>query len=151
MRYHWGKRQTQISFVLSVLKDSPLCLDLEKTSKICWLSYERHRVALFRILFLNWKKKLTNFAKIKNTLERKAYKNANESFVIFQFLAHLSWKLKWAFLIAFRPSSVCLSVCLSVCPSVNFSYFRLLLKNHCTNFNQTWHKTSLGEGNSSLF
>ena len=30
------------------------------------------------------------------------------------FLAYLSWKLKCAFLIAFRPSSVCLSVCLSV-------------------------------------
>jgi hypothetical protein len=29
-------------------------------------------------------------------------------------LAHLSWKLKWAILIAFCPSSVCLSVCLSV-------------------------------------
>ena len=27
------------------------------------------------------------------------------------FLAHLSWKLKWAFLITCRPSSVCLSVC----------------------------------------
>ena len=62
------------------------------------------------------------------------------------FLANLSWKLKWAFLIAFR-----LSVCPSVCPSVNFSYFRLLLKNHWTNFNQTWHKASLGEGDSSLF
>ena len=30
------------------------------------------------------------------------------------FLAHLSWKLKWAFLITCRPSSVRLSVCLSV-------------------------------------
>jgi hypothetical protein len=30
------------------------------------------------------------------------------------FLAHLSWKLKWAFLIALCPSSVCPSVCLSV-------------------------------------
>jgi hypothetical protein len=30
------------------------------------------------------------------------------------FLAHLSWKLKWAFLIARCPASVCLSVCLSV-------------------------------------
>ena len=27
---------------------------------------------------------------------------------LFMFLAHLSWKLKWAFLIAFHPSSVCL-------------------------------------------
>jgi hypothetical protein len=30
----------------------------------------------------------------------------------FLFLAHLSWKLKWAILIAFCPSSVCPSVCL---------------------------------------
>ena len=30
------------------------------------------------------------------------------------FVAHLSWKLKWAFLITCRPSSVRLSVCLSV-------------------------------------
>ena len=30
------------------------------------------------------------------------------------FLAHLSWKLKWAFLITCRPSYVCLFVCLSV-------------------------------------
>ena len=44
-------------------------------------------------------------------------------------------------------SSVCLSVHLSVC---NFSYFRLL-KNHWANFNQTWHKASFGEGDSSLF
>ena len=39
------------------------------------------------------------------------------------FLAHLSWKLKWAFLIARCPASVCLSVCPSVCPSVNFYIF----------------------------
>ena len=33
------------------------------------------------------------------------------------FLAHLSWKLKWAFLITCRPSSVCPSVRLYVGPS----------------------------------
>ena len=47
------------------------------------------------------------------------------------FLAHLSWKLKWALLITCRPSSVCLSVCLSVHLSVNFSHFHLLLQNDC--------------------
>ena len=26
-----------------------------------------------------------------------------------------------------------------------------LLQNHCANFNQTWHKASLGEGDSNLF
>ena len=64
-------------------------------------------------------------------------------FHIDMFLAHLSWKLKWAFLITCRPSSLCLSV--------NFSNFHLLLQNHWANFNQTWHKVSLGEGDSSLF
>ena len=43
------------------------------------------------------------------------------------FLAHLSWKLKWAFLIAFRPSSVCPSVCPSVCLSVCPSVCKLFL------------------------
>ena len=62
------------------------------------------------------------------------------------FIAHLSWKLKWAFLIA-----CCLSVRLSVCPSENFSHFQLLLQNHLANFNQTCHKASVGEGDSSLF
>ena len=67
------------------------------------------------------------------------------------FLAHLSWKLKWAFLITCRPSSVRPSVYPSVCLSVNFSHFHLLLQNHWANFNQTWHKVFLGEGDSSLF
>ena len=49
-------------------------------------------------------------------------------------------------------SVVCLSVRLpSVCLSVNFSHFHLLLQNHWAVFNQTWHKVSLGEGDSSLF
>ena len=69
------------------------------------------------------------------------------------FSAHLSWKLK-VFLITFRPSSVCLSVRLpvhlsirlSVCPSVNFSYFRLLLKNQFQP-----NKGSMGEWDSMLF
>ena len=52
-------------------------------------------------------------------------------------------------------SVVCLSVHPSVrpsvCLSVNFSHFHLLLQNDWANFNQTWHKVSLGEGDSSLF
>ena len=42
-------------------------------------------------------------------------------------------------------SVVCLFVCLSV------HLFHILLQNHWANFNQTWHKASLGEGDSSLF
>ena len=34
--------------------------------------------------------------------------------------------------------------------SLNFSYFHLLLQNHWVNFNQSWHKASLGKENSSL-
>ena len=40
---------------------------------------------------------------------------------------------------------------LSVRLSVNFSHFHLLLQNHWANFNQTWHKASLGEVDSSLY
>ena len=37
-------------------------------------------------------------------------------------------------------------VCLSVYPSVNFSHFWVLFQNHLANFNETWHKISLGKG-----
>ena len=39
----------------------------------------------------------------------------------------------------------------SVRQSVNFSHFHLLLQNHWVNFNQSWHKASLGKGDLSLF
>ena len=35
-----------------------------------------------------------------------------------------------------------------VFPSVNFSHFHFLLQNHWTNFNQTWHKASMGDRDS---
>ena len=57
-------------------------------------------------------------------------------------LNHLSRRLKWAFLIACRPS---------IRLSVNSSHFNLLLHNHWAKFNQTWHKASLGGGDSNLF
>ena len=53
-------------------------------------------------------------------------------------LTNLSWKLKWAFLIVCRRR-------LYVRPFVKFTYYRHLLKNHWANFNQTWHKASLGD------
>ena len=55
---------------------------------------------------------------------------------VFWFLTHLSWKLKWVFLIFSCPSPVSPSDCLSG----NFSHFHLLLQNHSTNLNQTWRK-----------
>ena len=77
-----------------------------------------------------------------------------KNFKCYLFLAYLSWKLKWV-LITFCPSSVCpsvrLSVGLSIRLSVNFSHFHLLLQNHWTTFNQSWHKASLGKGDSCLF
>ena len=33
---------------------------------------------------------------------------------------------------------------------VNFSHFHLLLQNHWANFNQTWHKSSLGDEDLSF-
>ena len=66
------------------------------------------------------------------------------------FLAHLSQRLKWAFLIKICQLSVVVVVVVNVVV-VNFSHFHLLLQNHWANFNQTWHKASLGAGDSSLF
>ena len=62
-----------------------------------------------------------------------------------RFLAHLSQRLKWAFLINICPLSVFVVVV------INFSHFHLLLQNQWANFNQTWHKSSLCEDDSSLF
>ena len=67
-------------------------------------------------------------------------------------LAHLTSRLKWAFLIKICQLSVVIVVVVVVVMVViNFSNFHLLLQNHWANFNQTWHKASLGKGNSSLF
>ena len=54
--------------------------------------------------------------------------------------AHLSWsELFWS------PNFRRLSVCESVRLSVNFSHVHLLFQNRWANFNQTWHKVSLGD------
>ena len=64
---------------------------------------------------------------------------AQKYYLFFPFLAHLSRRLKWAIVIAHRPSSVRPS---SVRPSVwrKLSHFRLLLWNHQTEFNETLQK-----------
>ena len=63
------------------------------------------------------------------------------------FLAHLSRRLKWAFLIKICLLSVIIVVVvLVVVVVVNFSHLHLLLQNHWASFNQTWHKASLCEG-----
>ena len=77
------------------------------------------------------------------------------------FLAHLSQRLKWAFLIKICPLSVVVVVVIGVVEPRPFpggdsentltKLKNLLLQNHWANFNQTWHKTSLGEWDSSLF
>ena len=69
------------------------------------------------------------------------------------FLAHLSQRLKWAFLIKICLLSVVVVVVvvIVVVVVVNFSHFHLLLQNHRANFNQTWHKATFSKGNSSLY
>ena len=57
-------------------------------------------------------------------------------------------KAQVVFLIKICPLSVVVVVVVVV---VNFSHFHLLLQNHWANFNQTWHKASLGEEDSNLF
>ena len=55
------------------------------------------------------------------------------------FLAHLSQRLKWAIVIAHRPSSVRPSVRPSSVRKL--SHFRLLLWNRWTEFNETWQES----------
>ena len=64
-------------------------------------------------------------------------------------VVHLSRRLKWTFLI--KICSLSVVVVEHVVVVVNFSHFHFLLQNHWANFNQTWHKASLGKGDSSLF
>ena len=58
-----------------------------------------------------------------------------KSFKTIWIFAHRSQRLKWAIVIAHRPSSVCR-------PSVvrKLSHFRLLLRNRWTEFNETWQE-----------
>ena len=60
------------------------------------------------------------------------------------FLAESAIELFWSPLVRH------LSVFPSVCLFVIFSHFQLFIQNHWANFNQTWHKASLGEGYLSL-
>ena len=53
------------------------------------------------------------------------------NFSLNTFLAHLSQRLKWAIVIAHRPSSSVVR---------KLSHFRLLLWNHLTEFNETWQE-----------
>ena len=67
------------------------------------------------------------------------------------FLAHLSRRIKWAFLIKICPLSVVVVVVLVVgVVDVNYSHFLSHLQKHWANYNQTWHKASLGDEDSSL-
>ena len=64
---------------------------------------------------------------------------------------HSFRRIKWASLITICPFSVVVVVFVVgvvVDVLVNFSHFLLLLQNHWAN--QTWHKESLSEGDSSL-
>ena len=70
----------------------------------------------------------------------------NEKCSLIGVLAHLSQRLKWAFLIKICPFSVVVVVYVAI----NL-LFHLLLQNHWAIFNQTCHKAPFGEGYSSLF
>ena len=70
------------------------------------------------------------------------------------YICSLKSKFSWVFTTPELKAQVSflITYCLSsICLSVNFSYFHFTLQNHLAKFNRTWHKASLGEGNSSLF
>jgi hypothetical protein len=71
------------------------------------------------------------FVSVQKNFYRQVQQDQNfsTSLINSSLLAHLSWKLKWANLIARHPS---------VHPSVcKLLHFRLLLQNHWANFNLT--------------
>ena len=61
------------------------------------------------------------------------------------FLVHLNQRSMWTIAITWRPSSVVCRLSSVVCclSSVNFSHFKILLRNHLADWNQTWQKCSL--------
>ena len=119
--------------------------DFTRQFQMSLVSYSYHLIIIYILSFFSSK---TSSWVLFLHRKKQTFPDITVSLVSYCcFLAHLSWKLKWAFLITCCPSSVCPSVCLSV----NFSHFHLLLQNHWANFKQTWYKVSLGEGDSSLF
>ena len=75
------------------------------------------------------------FSNITNSFSniRNSFSNITNSFsnIRNSFLAHLSRRLKWAIVIAHRPSSSVVR---------KLSHFQLLLWNRWTEFNETWQE-----------
>ena len=95
-------------------------IELEVTGS---LFYQNDWMWIFAKFIIFFSPLGTKQCKINNILLIPGHKAVDEasnkffSYVfLFKLLAHLSWKLKWAFLITCRPS-----VCLSVCKLFTFS------------------------------
>lgn len=104
---------------------------VRRSFKLQYLSNEterRNRVSFLEI-FIN----IIKYNKIKGATWLKV--------ALVFFLANLSQRPKWVFLIKICPLSVV----------VNVSYFHLLLQNHWVNFTQTWHKGILEKSLTKLF
>ena len=123
----------------------PLCIML--CLRIFWsFFYQQNRLAEKRIELLGLLSQLMSEQESRREELRKRLVTNYTALLQTHFLAHHSQRLKWAFLIKICPLTVVVVVVV-----VNFSPFHLLLQNHWANFNQTWHKASLGDGDSSLF
>ena len=118
-------------FVLITLCFGPWCIILYFTQRVIWLLYPTQLVAE-DIMFLT----------------RPSVSQSVSPSVLF---LPVSPKAKAGLGVQSLRPSVRPSVHLTVSPSINFSHFHLLFQNHRDNFNQTWHKASFCEGDSSLF
>ena len=115
-----------------------------KSIENCHLSFASH--VLICCASYQWV-----YARNKQILSLLVYYGVDWRIIDLSNLAHLGWRLKWAFLIKICPLSVVVvGDLVGVVVVVNFSHFYLHLPNHWTNINQTWHNVSLGEGDSSL-
>ena len=93
--------------------------DFTRQFQMSLVSYSYHLIIIYILSFFSSK---TSSWVLFLHRKKQTFPDITVSLVSYCcFLAHLSWKLKWAFLITFRPSSVCLSVCLSVCKLFTFS------------------------------
>ena len=91
-----------------------------------WVWLKPHEVSQVFLVMIPCKTKATIFPSLYNIM----------------LLAHLSRRLKWAFLIKICPLSVVIVVIVVFVVvvgivGVNFSHFNHLLQNHWVNFNQT--------------
>ena len=114
--------ESEPNLISSMFYTHCFCIWSESDLMCCLISQEDNE-AYFLFMFTWMRAKLLKYGELRifsqlNVVDLSSDQGCMLIMVRVLFLAHLSWKLKWAFLITCRPASVCPSVCPSVCLSV---------------------------------